>query len=280
MNAFEDVNDLGYTVPSAHDDWERPIYLEPLAALAISGLVGWNLWLQLNQPFWSWAMKSGVTIPAVTIAGFGADDSSWEQQRQFLSNYGIKCYSPRLGPNTGCFQHLINDLTERLGSIQRRHHGQRIAILGHSRGGVLAKMIARLHPELVAGAVYFASPIGENVGIHPLVKDMHDRMVRQTQSRHEGAEEECMTRCVCAAIRSQQLPQHPRVKELSFVALADGVLDPKSCYLPRGVGKNVPVWSTHSGLTAHIRVLYQTLFFLKELALAEAEDPWEHLSIA
>src|SRR5437762_1690162 len=86
------------------------------------------------------------------------------------SGSGRSCYHTRkagLRFNVGCSGELLERLEDRLEELVERQ-GSRAAIVGQSRGGTLARVLARRRPDLVSGIVTLGTPHLEPFAIHPL----------------------------------------------------------------------------------------------------------------
>src|SRR5260370_12828290 len=62
---------------------------------------------------------------------------------------------------------MLRPLLEALQQLQHRT-GARVALVGHSRGGVLAKVLSHRNPELVEQVITLGSPLNDPFDIHPL----------------------------------------------------------------------------------------------------------------
>ena len=76
---------------------------------------------------------------------------------------------PASALNVGCSARGVERLEERLEALVQRQ-GQRAAVIGQSRGGSFAKVLAQLRPDLVAGIVTLGSPTLDPLNVHPLVR--------------------------------------------------------------------------------------------------------------
>lgn len=111
----------------------------------------------------------GYGRPVLLIPGFGAPDASLELMARWLRSLGYRTYRSRVGVNVGCSERQGLRLEKRLERIAA-DSGGRVAIVGHSRGGILAKALAAARPDLVAGIVTLGSPTrapGRSGAVHP-----------------------------------------------------------------------------------------------------------------
>ncbi len=113
--------------------------------------------LVASAPLLSVTTPLGYGRPVLLIPGFGAGDASLEVMGRWLRTRGYRTFRSRIGVNVGGNEYLLRRLVKRLERIHAAT-GQRVAIVGHSRGGILAKALATTRPDLVAGIVTLGSP--------------------------------------------------------------------------------------------------------------------------
>src|SRR5215213_7838951 len=114
-------------------------------------------------------VRSGGGQPVLLIPGFLAGDDSLGLMTQWLRRTGHRTKSAGIRSNVDCSSASADRLAERLQCLAETS-GQKVAIIGQSRGGNLAKVLAVRHPELVSGIVTLGSPQLDPFDIHPLVR--------------------------------------------------------------------------------------------------------------
>lgn len=102
------------------------------------------------------AAKNGNGQPVFVIPGFFNTDSITTHLRKYLDRSGYKTYGWGLGLNTGSMKNL-KVLSESIQKIHREE-GQKITLIGFSLGGVYARELAKMHPEMISGLFTLSSP--------------------------------------------------------------------------------------------------------------------------
>ena len=114
--------------------------------------------LMLMLPLLRMSAARGEERPVIVLPGFMASDSSTWVLRRFLEEIGYAVTGWGLGRNTGPGQPLIERLIERAVTLNKGH-GQKINLVGWSRGGTIAREIARARPDLVRQVITLGSPV-------------------------------------------------------------------------------------------------------------------------
>ena len=158
------------------------------------------------------------------IPGFLAGDWSLMTLHGWLRRVGYHPELPGFRLNVDYSEMLLERLGSRLQSA-KRESGKRVAIVGHSRGGILAKVLADRHPELVSRVVTLGSPLGDPFEIHPVTMAGVRAAHLYNVIRHwRGAEVEGDFLTALAA--------PPRVPVTSIYSRTDGVVSWKACVRP------------------------------------------------
>jgi len=114
--------------------------------------------LLLMLPLLRISAPRGDDRPVIVLPGFLADDNSTWVLRRFLEDIGYAVTGWGLGRNTGAGQPLIERLIDRAVTLNKGH-GQKVNLVGWSRGGSLAREIARARPDLVRQVITLGSPV-------------------------------------------------------------------------------------------------------------------------
>ena len=99
--------------------------------------------------------------PVMVIPGLGTTDRSTHFIRHFLDEIGYDSYSWGMGRNLGPQQgidELINNLSDRVEKIYHLSEKKEVSIIGWSLGGIYAREIAKVKPEMVRQVITLGTP--------------------------------------------------------------------------------------------------------------------------
>jgi hypothetical protein len=96
--------------------------------------------------------------PVLLVPGLGATDASLLPLRRFLERLGHDPHGLQLGRMTADVRGTMPHVLARIRQLQQRS-GRKLAVVGQSIGGVLAREAAREEPALVRRIVTFGSPV-------------------------------------------------------------------------------------------------------------------------
>jgi triacylglycerol lipase len=237
--------------------WGRPL-AETRCALELGRLLADPVFLGVGVP-------RGDRRPVVLMPGFLAGDQSLGVMAGWLYRLG---YAPRtcgFVANVDCSERALEHVERRVASLHRRH-GRRVALIGHSRGGHLARALAAARPEHVSHAIALGADMQRMFGVSAptlLAIAGTRRVVRLTRrARAPG----CLTEaCGCAFTRHYASPFPSDVVRLTSVySKGDGVVRWERSVVPDG--DSVEVTGSHVGLIFN-RKAYRAI----ATALAEPE---------
>lgn len=192
--------------------------------------------------------------PVLLIPGFLAGDGSLSRLAAHLAAAGHRPCGAGIERNVDCSETLVGRLLERLeqGAARDRRH----VIVGHSRGGLLARVMARRRPDLVAGVVLLGAPHRDQLAIHPLLWAQALTLATAGTLGVRGLLRlGCAAGACCADFRSDlRAPLPPQVARLAIYSRSDGVVDWRACLDPDG--RHVEVRTSHCGMTEHAPTLH------------------------
>ena len=112
----------------------------------------------LRSPIWRGVgVAPGEGRPVLLVPGFMAGDGTLATMAKWLRGNGYWTHRAGIRANVGCSQDACERIEERLEVLAART-GSKVAIVGQSRGGVLARVVACRRPDLVSGIVALGAP--------------------------------------------------------------------------------------------------------------------------
>src|SRR5918995_3768306 len=185
---------------------------------------------------------------ALLIPGFLAGDGSLAMMAGWLRAAGWHTRRAGIRANVSCSEAACTRLEERLEGLAERT-GDRVVIIGQSRGGVFAKALAARRPDLVAGIVTLGSPVRRQLAVHPLVLAQVGVVAALGTASAPGLfSVRCLRGECCAGFRDALTgPFPPEVGFVSLFSRSDGVVDWHSC-LDRDA-ECVEIRASHCGMS-------------------------------
>jgi pimeloyl-ACP methyl ester carboxylesterase len=191
--------------------------------------------------------------PVLLIPGFLAGDDSLGVMTQWLRRTGHRTKSAGIRSNIDCSSASVERLAERLECLVDSH-GQRVAIIGQSRGGNFAKVLAVRHPELVSGIVTLGSPTVSQLSVHPFVLAQVALVGALGSGRVPGMFTwRCLRGECCSRFRDDLAgPFPPEVGYVALYSKTDGIVDWHACLDP--AAECVEVRASHIGMGLNAQV--------------------------
>lgn len=209
-----------------------------------------------------------VLPPAVTGDWFMRVMNGW------LGRIGYLPHTSSIALHIDCSDRTFSRVLPRVVALAEEVGGP-VSLVGHSRGGLLAKAIAQARPDAVRRVVTLASPLAEpftitNLTLGAAASLARTRLQRDASRRADG----CLTTaCECAygaAYRRGWAPDGPPL--VSLFTRHDEVVRWQSCVVP--YARNVEVRGTHLGLVAS-RNVYVTVARALAGELDEPGTDWQ-----
>lgn len=192
----------------------------------------------------------GDGAPVLLVPGFLAGDPSLRTMALWLRRIGHRPCRARMRINVDCTTRAVERLEEELAELAEAH-GRKVLIVGQSRGGCMARLLAVRRPELVAGIVTLGSPLADPFAVHPLVRaqvtlvGLLGTLGVPGLFRHGCGHGDC-----CRDARAQAEAPFPRgVGFTSVYSRRDGIVDWRACLDPHA--DLVEVDATHVGMAVH-----------------------------
>src|SRR3954468_787373 len=90
----------------------------------------------------------GDGAPVLLVPGFLAGDASLSLMARWLKRLGHRPCRSRIRANVDCWGEALPRLEAELDGLAERH-GRSVTVIGHSRGGTMARVLAVRRPEMV-----------------------------------------------------------------------------------------------------------------------------------
>ncbi len=200
------------------------------------------------------AADDGDGTPVLLLPGFLAGGGALDPLAARLAADGHRPWIARIGRNLACSEVAVARVLHDL-EVAAARHGSHV-LVGHSRGGLLARVVARRRPDLVAGVVTLGSPHRDQLAIHPFLWAQALALAAAGTLGLPGLVSlGCAVGACCATFRSD-LSAEPAddVGRLAIYSRADGVVDWRACL--DGEGHDVEVYASHCGMTADAAALH------------------------
>jgi pimeloyl-ACP methyl ester carboxylesterase len=198
--------------------------------------------------------EEGNGQPVLLIPGFLAGDGSLGIMTRWLRRNGHQTRKAGMRANVDCSQAVTRRLEARIEHMAETH-GQRVAIIGQSRGGSFARVLAVRRPDLVSGIINLGSPTTRQLAIHPVVKAQVLAVgVAGTLGVPGLFSLSClMNRCCAPFWEDLEAPFPEDVGFLSVYSKTDGVVDWHACQ-DQAADRQVEVVASHVGMAVNVPV--------------------------
>src|SRR5579885_251619 len=223
-----------------------PLESESAAGLELACLLTSSIYLGIGVP-------RGDGRPVLVLPGFMGNDEYLRPLRGWLQRIGYDARAAGVVFNIGTPSALIAQVLRRAEFIAGSSGG-RLTIVGHSLGGIFARAVAVLRPDLVAHAVTLGSPLrgDPRSAANPMVTTLANMLLTErTGMRANDALE--------AALLDVALPGE--VEITCLYSRSDAVVDWRSCVDGDPRAQAIEVHGTHCGLVWN-REVYQRLAVL------------------
>ncbi len=205
-------------------------------------------------------LPKGDGHAVLTLPGFMATNGSTVPMRRLLSRLGYDAHGWNAGRNIRVDEPLIGQLEDQLTGLHRTT-GRKVSLVGWSLGGVLAREIAKMHPDKVRLVVSLGSPISGDRG--------HTNAARLFKL-FNGDEPEKLR-----GGRFAGLDRAPPVPSTSIFSRTDGVVHwhgsvqhPENAHDTHPC-ENIEVYASHCGLGVNPSVMVALAD-----RLSQPEDEW------
>ena len=229
-----------------------------------------------SVPYASRTTHGAVGDPVMLVPGFLAGDYTLTWMSRHLKQLGHRVYRTGIRANVGCLEEGTTALERRLEHIADRRE-RKVAIIGHSLGGMMARGLAARRPDLVAGIVTMGSPMLAPGAAHDVLiaqVALLRHLQRLGLARLMG--DDCTTGD--CALRMWEESRRPLPEGFPFTAIyskRDGITDWRACIDPAGVAREVR--TSHIGMALDpevIEVVVEALGTIHAQPLALRRPGW------
>lgn len=189
--------------------------------------------------------------PVFLIPGFMAGDASLAMLRSWLARRGHPVAGSGMRVNADCAERCVERLEAALEAFASERGGRRVALIGQSRGGALARVLAVRNPQLVSSVVMLGSPVRDPLAVSAPVLRTVRWLARLGDLGLPGVfSSSCKDGACCAAFRDDlAAPMPPGVQAIAVHSRSDAIVDWRACLDPHA--RVVEVDSSHCGMSVH-----------------------------
>jgi pimeloyl-ACP methyl ester carboxylesterase len=198
----------------------------------------------------------------VVVPGLFGNDVYLQPLRGWLRRMGYSATRSSLTLNAGCPNRLRGEIERALERQLQRATGP-IALIGHSRGGMLCWAMASRLQERASHLALLGSPASAVVAMMRQNATFSPNRVGRSSVAAAGAratkllDPDCnVPACECDYVTDLRRPLHPSTQTMAIFSRDDPIVRPAACRIPSG--ENVEVSGSHGGL-AHNRAVYPHL---------------------
>jgi triacylglycerol lipase len=238
-----------------------PLWREPRVGLELAAL--------LRCPVWRGdGVADGHGQPVMLVSGFLANDESLGWMARWLKRTGHRPCRAGISWNVDCSGRTVERLERRLECLVE-DSGQKVAIVGQSRGGGFARVLAKRRPDLVSGIVTLGSPLRHALDVHPFVRaSVYTMGVLGTVGLPNLMRHSCLWGDCCTSFWEDAEADFPAgVGFVSIYSRSDGIVRWRSCLDP--AAELVEVRSSHIGMAVNSEVYRAVAATLEGLRAAQ-----------
>jgi pimeloyl-ACP methyl ester carboxylesterase len=237
-----------------------PLWRESRIGLELAGLLRSGVWRGHGVP-------DGRDQPVLLVSGLLAGDESLGLMARWLKRTGHRPCRAGIASNVDCSSRTIGRLERRLECLAQ-DSGQKVAVVGQSRGGSFARVLAVRRPDLVSGIVTLGSPLTSLLDVHPVVRGSVYALGLLGSIGAPGLmRHSCLRGDCCTDFWDQLEADFPAgIGFVSIYSRTDGIVKWRSCLDP--AAEQVEVRASHCGMAFNPEVYRAVAQTLEGLRLA------------
>lgn len=192
--------------------------------------------------------------PVILVPGFISGDFSLTVLSRQLRRRGMRTFASQIGANLGCTDDMVQRLITRLEQVSG-DEGRKVALIGHSRGGMIVKLAAQRRPDLVEAVVALSAPVTDTLRVAPHVRKQLELLFRiQARGFDRVIGLDCVTgECAGRIAAELDQPFPSTVPYLSIYSEADAIIDWHTCLDP--AAELIEMRTSHTGMATDPAVL-------------------------
>jgi triacylglycerol lipase len=186
-------------------------------------------------------------LPVLLIGGLATSTAQLGTLAEWLTRLNCRVQIAAIGFGLGCGEWTLRQAGRELADLAERS-GERCVVVGHSRGGQIARALTVRSPELVRGLIVLGSPLNRLLGVHPLLKVQVAMLgLAGTLGLPGLLRPSCLWGMCCSRLRSEVVAPLPvDVSYVSVFSKRDRMVDWRSTLDP--AARHREVTTSHSGL--------------------------------
>jgi len=217
--------------------------------------------LQMDPIYRGRGVPRGDGRLVLVLPGLFGNDLYLHPLRQWLRRIGYEPVMSTISINAGCPDRLTRRVEESFARRLRRHTGE-VAIVGHSRGGMLGKALATRLGDRCTRFVALGSPVGTIMrlgqdGLAQLASGAtgHESMAASSvvdagRAAMRWFDPDCTSpHCGCAYVGDLLAPLPSTTRAYAIYSRDDPIVAARACPIEGAV--NIEVEGSHSGLTVN-----------------------------
>jgi pimeloyl-ACP methyl ester carboxylesterase len=237
---------------------------------------GWEIAaLSWNPIFYGCGVKPGDGSPVMLLPGFMAGDSEMLVMSTWLQRIGYKPYLSGFFFNITCPNLTIEAIAKQLRSIKEKTN-RKVVLIGHSKGGVIARALATRYPELVRSIITLGAPFGGLYNINEATSNVIQifNAIQFWQYPPKGTRDFCYTAVCPCGFGASVVASVP--KQIDFTAISsrsDRMVRWSKCF-DLNAAHNIEVNATHFGMVYNPEVYRSIAYALAYGTEKQANGKW------
>jgi triacylglycerol lipase len=200
--------------------------------------------------YYGFGVPRGDGRPVVLLPGLFGNDWYLQPLHIWLARIGFRPVRSSLTVNAGCPERLSRRVEKQIDGRLQTMPGP-VVLIGHSRGGILARAIAARLGDEVSHLILLGSPVGaiERSSAWPAANGnpAHSSVADAGNRARSLLDPDCnVPQCGCPFPVDLRAPLSPQTRTISIYSTNDPVVPAWSSPVPGG--HNIEVSGTHTGL--------------------------------